>query len=47
MMKGDVSRSYRWFVVDLWAKEISRDIVDVWFYDIWCYWKDNVVLKSW
>jgi hypothetical protein len=57
-LTGDVSRLYRWSTTDSWAEEISRDIVEVWFSDLYGYWRtrlfsvlvtleDKVVLIFW
>jgi hypothetical protein len=56
-LTGDV-RPYRWSTTDSWAEDISRDIVEVWFSDLYGYWRtrlfsvlvtleDKVVLIFW
>jgi hypothetical protein len=57
-LRGDVSRLYRWSTIDFLEKDISRDIVEVWFSDLYGYWRtrlfsffvnleDKVVLRFW
>jgi hypothetical protein len=58
MRTSDISKSYRWYTTDSWEEDISRDIVEVWFYDLYGYWtrrlfsvlvtlEDKVVLGFW
>jgi hypothetical protein len=57
-LTGDISRPYRWSTTDSCAEEIPRDIVEVWFSDLYGYWRtrlfsvlvtleDKVVLIFW
>jgi hypothetical protein len=57
-LTGEVMRPYKWFRTDLWVEEILEDIVEVWFFDLYGYWRtklflvlvtfeDKVVLRSW
>jgi hypothetical protein len=57
-LTSDVDRPYMWSTIDFWVEEISRDIAEVWFSDLYGYWRtrlfsvfvtleDKVVLKFW
>jgi hypothetical protein len=39
---GDVSRSYRWSATDLWAEEISRDLLRFGFLIFSGYWRTRL-----
>jgi len=41
-LTSDINRPYRWFVVDLWVEEISRDIFEVWSSDLYGYWRTRL-----
>jgi hypothetical protein len=38
----DVNRSYRWSATDLWEEDISRIFVEVWFSDLYGYWRTRL-----
>jgi hypothetical protein len=38
-MTGDVNRLYRWSATYLWVEDISKDILEVWFSDLYGYWR--------
>jgi hypothetical protein len=40
---GDLNKLYRWFAIDLWAKEISRILLRFGF--LVCILEDKVVLR--
>jgi hypothetical protein len=55
---GDLNMLYRWSAADLWEENISRRFVEVWFSDLYGYWRtrlfsvlvtleDKVVLIFW
>jgi hypothetical protein len=46
-MTGDVSRSYKWSVVDLWVDEFSRTFFEVLFFLFVWLLKDNIFLRFW
>jgi hypothetical protein len=57
-MTCDVNRPYRWFAMDSYAEDIPIHIFEVWFYDLYGYWRtilflvlvtleDKVVLRFW
>ena len=33
-----------WSTIDFWVEEISRDIVEVWFSDLYGYWRTRLSL---
>ena len=39
---GDITRLYMWSTIDSWVEDISRDIVEVWFSDLYGYWKTRL-----
>jgi hypothetical protein len=39
---GDVNRSYRWSATDLWAEEISRDLLRFGFLIFSGYWRTRL-----
>jgi len=43
-LRGDVSRLYRWSTIDFWEKDISRDIFEVWIYNLHGYWRTRLFL---
>jgi len=41
-MTCDVSRSYMWSTIDFCVEEIPRDIDEVWFSDLYGYWRTRL-----
>jgi hypothetical protein len=36
---SDINKSYMWSTKDSWVEHISRDIVEVWFSNLYGYWR--------